>query len=196
MIADWTVEIGPESPEIVVPWEGWIDLSRIDLNRLDPSGSGTSGIGEAVAYGELVPLLAHANSSAMLSSKVDVFPVTREEVDPEIGEAGPVATACGLGSYLDLLLRKPTPGFQAFEQLAREAVRQLAQVELPLACVEIVVRPARLYDEDTFGLTLYSMGFGPNAQAARAVWQHAAAAAVVSLHAAWRVTVAAHQAGE
>lgn len=185
MIADWTVEIGPESPEIVVPWEGWLDLTR-----LDPVCSGTASISETVDYPELVPLLALANSPATLSSKADVFAVAREEVDPEIGEAGPEATACGLGSYLDLLLRKPAPGFEAYEQLAREAVRRLERVALPLACVEIVVRPARLYDEDTFGLTLYSMGFGPNAQAARAVWQRAAVAAVAGLHAAWRVTVA------
>ncbi len=110
--------------------------------------------------------------------------MTREEVDPEIAEAGLARTACGLGSYLDVLFKRPASptSFGPFEQLAREIVRLLERVDLPLACAEVVVRPARLYDEKTFGLTLYSMGFGPDAQAARSVWQRAATAGVACLH--------------
>ena len=191
VIADWTVEIGPQSPEIVVPWEGWVDLSRADLSEAQPGRralTGSKRIPEASKYPELLPLLALANNGATLSSKVDVFPVTREEVDPEIAEAGLSQTACGLGSYLDLLLMPPAfaPGFKPYEEIAREAARRLEAVDLPLACAEIVIRPARLYDEDTFGLTLYSMGFGPDAQAARLAWQRAANAGVACLHQALR----------
>ncbi len=182
MIADWTVEIGPESPEIVVPWDGWVDLTRPGCKELTLAEAGP--VVEIASYPELLALLALANRAHTLSSKIDVFPVTREEVDPEIAEAGLSSTVCGLGSYLDLLLSAPAPEltFGDFEQLACDTARLLRAVDLPLACAEIVLRPARLYDEETFGLTLYSMGFGPHARAARATWQRAAASGVACLH--------------
>ncbi len=182
MIADWTVEIGSGSPEIVVPWDGWVDLTRPGWKDL--SSAEAARIPEFAEYPELEPLLAIANNPYTLSSKVDVFSVTRQEVDPEIAEAGLLPTAFGLGSYLDLLLRPPAPqhSFGDFEQLARHLTRLLGAVDLPLTCTEVVLRRAHLYDRDTFGLTLYSMGFGPDAGAARATWQRAAVSGVACLH--------------
>lgn len=214
MIADWTVEIGPESPHIVVPWEGWVNLigpdlseasrskadpSRIDhppgtnSSRIDPPRSGSNQLAEAADYPELLPLLALANRAPTFTSKVDVFPVSRDEVDPEIAEAGLPETAHGLASYLDVLLTPMRPlsthglshgnlsAFETYEQIARATAQRLAATPLPRACAEIVLRPGRLYDQDTFGFTLYAMGFGANAAAARLTWSCAAMAALEAL---------------
>ncbi len=173
MIADWSVEIGPGSPIIVLPWPGWVDLR---------SGAAMQGLSEVRAYPELEPLLRAANGKQTRTAKVDVFPVRREEV-PEIAEAGVEATAFGLGSYLDVVLAEgdALEGFAAFERVARTAAAGLREAGLPLAYAEIVLRAAHLYDRETLGWTLYAVGFGPGAQASRGTWIAAAAALVRSV---------------
>ncbi len=165
MIADWTVEVGPECPSIEVPWSGWVDLHAYPELA--------SGLTEARLYPELLGLLNTANGPMLRTSKVDVFPVSREEVDPEIAETGIEATAWGLGNYLDCLPVCPRD-FAACEQIARAVAARLAKIELPLAAAEIVIRPARLYDEDAFGWTLYAIGFGVSEAQARECWADAA----------------------
>ena len=174
MIADWTVEVGPDSPTIDVPWPGWVDL------RSHPELA--AGLPEAALYPELLPLLHRA---ALLTSKVDVFAVARDEVDPELVEGEPdEATTHGLGSYLDCL--GGLLPFDAAERTARAAVARLRTVPFPRAVVEIVIRPARLYDGETFGWTLYAIGFGPSAHEARRRWSDAARAALDALEQAGR----------
>ncbi len=181
MIADWTVEVGPDSPLIDVPWEGWIDLRRDapTSNRHSPAA-----LHEAALYPELWKLLRYANNEDTFTSKSDVFPVSPEEVDPEIAEGGLAATAYGLGSYIDLLPVRPDTfsRFGMFEQTAKETTQLLSQAGEPQGVAEIVIRPARLYDEQTFGWTLYAMGFGPSAAAARLTWQRANALLVYQMH--------------
>ena len=177
MIAEWTVEIGPECPWIELPWEGWVDLGdEIAAAR---------GLSEVRAYPELALLLQSANGEQTRTAKVDVFPVSREEVDPEIAEVGTAQTAFGLGSYLDVVLARADAlsGFKAFEAVAQAAAAALREPGLPLGYVEyveIVLRQARLYDRETLGWTLYAVGFGADALAARAAWVAAAAAVVQS----------------
>ncbi len=175
MIAEWTVEIGPGSPVIELPWEGWVDLRST-------APAAVRGLAEVRAHPELEALLQAANTGNTSTAKVDVFPVSREEVAPEIAEAGAEQTAFGLGSYLDVVL---TPvdalkGFPAFERAARTAAATLRDEGPLLAYAEIVLRAARLYDRETLGWTLYAVGFGPDAQAARGTWTAAAAALVRS----------------
>ena len=66
------------------------------------------------------------------------------------------------------------PDFPECEALARAVTTRLQQTSLPLTAVELVLRPARLYDKQTFGWTLYAFGFGRNREAARARWIEAA----------------------
>ena len=178
MIADWTVDIGPNSPRIVLPWEGWVDL------RAGAFAEAARSLPEVRAFPELEPLLRAASGEHTSTAKVDVFPVSREEVDPEIAEAGEEQTASGLGSYLDVVLTPTSAtaaafrGFAAFEQVARAAAAGLRDTGPPLAYTEIVLRAARLYDRETFGWTLYATGFGPDAEAARIAWSAAATALV------------------
>ncbi len=162
MIADWGVEAAAESPVIELPWPGWVDL-RAHPERALP---------EMQAWPELAGVLRALNQPGLLTSKVDVFPVTRDDADPELAEAGLAETACGLGSYVDCL-RGPA-GFAVCEQVARTAVARLRSEPLPCAAAEIVIRPARLYDEGAFGWTLYALGFGPDEREARARWAEAA----------------------
>ena len=178
MIAEWTVEIGPECPWIELPWEGWVDL-RGEI-------AAAHGLSEVRAYPELAPLLQAANGEHTRTAKVDVFPVSREEVDPEIAEAGEEQTAFGLGSYLDVVPARADAlgGFKAFEGVAQAAAAGLRETGGPpgyVEYVEIVLRQARLYDRETLGWTLYAVGFGADARAARTAWVAAAGAAVRSL---------------
>ncbi len=182
MIADWTVEIGAGCPVIELPWPGWVDLRQ----------TGTvAALDEVRTYPELEDVLRAANHGAFATAKVDVFPVDRGEADPEIAEEPDADTAHGIGSYLDILWLRPIEPdaapeipFAAFEAAAREASNSLRRVVLPRATAEIVVRAARLYHRDTFGWTLYAVGFGPDAEAARRCWAAAAGAVVAAFRAA------------
>ncbi len=177
MIADWTVDVGPESPWIVLPWDGWVDLYA-SVPSPAPAATLSFALPEVQAYPELQDLLAHANNAVTRTSKVDVFAVHRDEADPEIAEAGSEQTSAGLGSYLDLVAIEADRfgSFDDFERVAREAAGELRDKDLPLCCAEIVIRAARLYDRDTFGWTLYAVGFGPHEKAARTAWSQAARA--------------------
>ena len=188
MIADWTVELGGDASTIDVPWPGWVDLHwdrrwHSDLARPFP---------EVRSYPELEALLSLANYGHTRTSKVDVFPVSRDEVDPEIAEAGMEETAYGLGSYVDLVIVQTAvcSSFPECEALARTVTRRLQQTPLPLAMAELVLRPAHLYDKQLFGWTLYAMGFGSSQQAARAHWIQAATllACIFQLELASRLT--------
>ncbi len=183
MIADWTVDIGPDSPMIVVPWEGWVD-PRAGLHPLTGAGQTLDVLEmlpEVRAYPELLVPMQRMNRLNCLTSKVDVFSVTRDDADPEIAEAGELETAHGLASYLDVLTVRHDvfSEFADFERLARKTAAALKQcLDLPLSSAEIVLRPARmryarLGDVSTFGWTLYAMGFGETEAQARERWSNA-----------------------
>ncbi len=173
MIADWTVEVGPDSAWIEVPWEGWVDL-RPSVDEIQPArwDEPARSLPETQAYPELAKLLRLANGVHTVSSKVDVFPVCAGEVDPEIVEMGERETRFGLGSYLDVVPFRSCNlgGFEDFEALARSSAVRLDKIEMPGCCAEIVIRPARLDGEPTYGFTLYAMGFGPTGAEARERW--------------------------
>lgn len=186
MIADWTVDVSPESPSIEVPWSGWVDL-RCAANgiRLFSESRAKARILETQQYPELLELLRSANHLHTVTSKVDVFPVDRSEVDPEIAEAGTEATACGVGSYLDVLTFRLEvfSAFADFEQVALNTAKALSSVPAATSCAEIVVRPARLYDRHTFGWTVYAIGFAGDPYEARRCWFQAATIVLAALHA-------------
>lgn len=174
MIADWTVEVSSQSPSIDLPWGGFLDLH---WNPYAPAPSAWNAalakqLSEVQAYPELLKPLELANRLNCSTSKLDVFPVTADEVDPEIAELGELATRFGLGSYLDVVsIRRDI--FNNFEQhtaLAKRTAAALARIDLAGASAEIVVRSANAFGEQTFGWTLYAMGFGPDEQSARATW--------------------------
>ncbi len=172
MIADWSVDVGALRPSIDVPWEGWVDLS--DLSTQDLL---LERLPEVQQFPELRALLRKANGSKQfLTSKVDVFPVTLDDADPEIAEAGEAQTRFGLGSYLDLLTPRIdlVADFAAFEAMARRAVMGLKPLGTATMSAEIVVRAASVAGRSTFGWTAYALGFGASESAARKCWEEAA----------------------
>ena len=184
MIADWTVEAGPESPSIDVPWAEGIDLHWCWRSMADPDANQEylsfrklEALPEVRTYPELRSILRMANGMNTLTSKVDVFPLTRDEVDPELSEVfRPEQTAFGLGSYLDCHSehsRFHQCGITPFECVARAASRYLQHLPALAGGAEIVIRPARLYDEEAFGWTLYAFGFGSTDLEARTIWSRA-----------------------
>ena len=173
MIADWSVEAGPESPSIDVPWDGWINLFwDRSIPALPWQEELALALPEVQLYPELVPILMMQNSLNHFTSKVDVFPVNWNDVDPEIAEACPPAAAIGLGSYIDVV--NAVPGrflkFKDFEAVARTAAQKLARVGDFPGGAEIVIRPASLGGRPSFGWTLYAYGCGTDAAEARAAW--------------------------
>jgi hypothetical protein len=184
MIADWTVEIGPGCPALELPWPGWVDL------RAGALQASATVLSEVQAYPELARMLRSANQGEFATAKVDVFPVDRSEADPEIAEHPLEQTACGIGSYLDVVWLGDGAEelFPAFEAVARAVSAALGDVSLPLGTAEIVVRAAHLYhrevSRDTFGWTLYAVGFGPDDATARQHWGRAADAVVAAFRAA------------
>ena len=191
MIADWTVDLGPDSPVIEVPWAGWIDLRPLfqEASHQDDA----LGLTELALYAELRDPLRILNSSLSLTSKSDVFSIARHEVDPELTEsAGEAATAFGLCSYIDCVPTSSTmpDTFAAFELIARNTVATLGNSPCQGAGAEIVLRPARLYGKQKYGWTLYAFGFGANQAHARESWAQVA----VHTASALKGSVAAFQA--
>jgi hypothetical protein len=178
MDADWSVEIGEGLPWIDVPWQGWIDLS-------DPSTAAAKlrALDEVKAYPELVEVLLDINSNhtAALSSKCDVFPIDIDDAPlPAMMDQGEPEhdqeVRCGLGSYIDIIfaVEQIHVNFAWCESLVRRvATELLAPIPMPRASVEIVIRQGCLHSTPGYGLTIYAMGFGRDAAAARAVWSQA-----------------------
>lgn len=177
MIADWTVEVSSLSPSIDVPWDGYVDLHWGPTSATCPvwNEAAAKQLAEVQAFPELLMPLHLANRLNSSTSKVDVFPIAASEVDPEISEMGEEGSRYGLGSYLDVFTVRSDVfnRFERFTELASRAVKALTKLDLPASCAEIVVRPAAIAEQQTFGWTLYTMGFGPDEQAARAAWAKA-----------------------
>jgi hypothetical protein len=214
MLAEWSVDIGADSPWLVIPWEGWVDLRNPGVDSLSRSAENSkvpapiAQLTEVVDYPEVASLLQLGNQPGTLTSKIDVFPIAADEVDPEIAEYGPAATAFGLASYLDVLSMIPEwpRTFEQFEQICRTVCSTVSATirsavakpglgpssDMPVY-VEIVLRRARLYDRDTYGWTLYAAGFGPHPEAARSIWSHAATALTSSLLATLAPSQTGHQ---
>ena len=176
MIADWSVEAGADDPSIDVPWEGWTNLFWDKSNAALPWQEALAlTLPEVQQYPELLSVLYLLNSMNHFTSKVDVFAVTPEEVNPEFAEACPPAAQVGLGSYVDVVNARPGSflRFEEFEAIARGTTSRLAQVSETEGFAEIIIRPASLGGRAAFGWTLYAFGFGADAAEARSTWQRA-----------------------
>ena len=175
MTADWAAEAGAESPSIDVPWDGWTNLSWGKAGPASPWQEARAlALPEVQRYPELLSSLQELNSGLFLTSKVDVFPVALEDVDPEIADGCP-AGALGLGSYIDVLQARPAGvvPFELCEATARATARALAAAPDLAGGAEIVIRPASLGGLPAFGWPLYAFGFGAGPPAARAAWAQA-----------------------
>ena len=191
MEADWVAEVGPELPSIDIPWEGFVDLQREPARVVD--------LDEAVAHPALRDALValNAGTSGLLTSKCDVWTLTRVEIDPD--EFGAPAGTAGEGvcSYIDVLRLDPArlePGqfapaqltsiaFDSFpfhERWARDITAHLQTITLANGRVDLVIRAANIESCTGYGMTIYTAGCGPDAAAAYLSWENVLRAAVAA----------------
>jgi hypothetical protein len=168
MEADWDVEIGPDSPSIEIPWEGFIDL------RNDPN-SAVQVIPEADAHPALGDALIRLNSgeSALFTSKCDAWQLKHDEIDPYEFSALPEDARSGFASYIDVLL-SDQDRFQSFEfheGFVRRITGELRVIDLAECRVDLVVRAATINSSSGYGVTLYAAGCGRNPSMALLSWQ-------------------------
>jgi hypothetical protein len=174
MEADWAVEVGSDLPSIDIPWEGFLDF------RYEPSA--LAGIYEAAAHPALgkALLILNSESSAVFTTKCDVWKLTGPEIDPDEFGARAGESREAMASYIDLLHRDPSrfASFKFHEDRARSLTSHLRSTNQLNARVDLVVRPASIHSSAGFGVTLYVAGCGRDDRAAYASWEAALHTAV------------------
>lgn len=176
MEADWSVEIGPELPEIDGAWDGFVDL------RSFPGA--VEDIDEVRLYPALRDALLRLNGagSAIFTTKCDVWTIPGDEIDPDEFSASDESACVGLACYIDVLehdaARLQSLEFQ--ERRARRIAMPLRGVDLRDVRVDVVVRRAHLSESEGFGLTIYIAGCGNSDADAIRAWQAALRAAVAA----------------
>ena len=167
MEADWSVEIGSDSPVIDGAWEGFVNLRG--------SPDAIESVIEAAEHPELRKALLALNSevSSAFTAKCDVWSLTEKEIDPDEFEARQEDARMGFASYIDYLERASAEffSFEFHEQQAREIVAELVRIDLRQGRADIVVRSAVMNETGGYGLTLYAAGCGCNKASALAAWQ-------------------------
>ncbi len=173
MEADWSVEIGPDLPMIVVPWEGFVDL------RHDPSLA--SGFSETVNLPVLAQSLIRLNqeNSQVLTSKCDLWLLSADEIDPLEFDAKKEDACQGVACYIDIIacLASLFASFSAHETWVRSATDKMRGIQMPQARIDLVIRPSIVDERDGYALTLYVASCGATGDAARAILRAALQAA-------------------
>jgi hypothetical protein len=171
MLAEFTVELGPDDPGLEIPWASedgrlrFLDLKRQPELLLE--------IPEACSNRELADFLVWANSeeSVFETAKCDLWSGSDITVDEEVfGEPQK------FGSYVDLILTDATKrgDFGVVEAFARDTALLLRKAPDMPASAELVVR--RCVDHrarsssDGFYFTLYLTGYGSEEEEARGRW--------------------------
>ena len=174
MDADWSVEVGPDLPSIVVPWEGFVDLRR------DPRLA--SGFIEAAGCSMLAQSLIRLNQedSPVFTSKCDHWLLSRDEIDPLEFDAERKNAERGIACYIDIVARNQTffTSFQDHEAWVRSTTSAIRQTKLAQARVEWVIRAAEVDARGGFAITLYVASSGASQAAAETVFQPALETAV------------------
>jgi hypothetical protein len=200
--ADWSVEIGADLPRIVVPWfddqADFRDPGREQRSSPDedaPAGlhfvdlrqnpSALNQLSEPRRYPGLARALVAFNrsSSPVFSSKCDGFPIPREEIDPLEFDAG-LECVCGLNAYVDLVIRDFAifASFPAHEAWLRQVVARLRKhAQGRSARVDLVLRPATVFDREGFAFTLYIAAVGVDFSTAERAWEAALDAVLAAL---------------
>jgi hypothetical protein len=177
MLAEWSVECSAEDPVLVVPWHDPAgDAAFVDL-RANPYD--LDAIPEAEQHPPLLHALRALNAqrSPVFTAKCDAWALDAEELAQlqlHIDVPPPDASA-GFASYIDLVWRERAvfTSFHQQEQAVQRLVRNATAVDLPLAALDCVLRPA-LVDLDVaregYAVSLYVKALGADPQSAQANW--------------------------
>jgi hypothetical protein len=172
--ADWEIESGGGAPVIDAHWAGFVDLHTQPQRVAE--------IAEAMAFPPLARLLLSLNqpSSPWWTAKCDLWEEPAEETSSSCGELGsPVQEGSAKiegdifltqACYIDLL---PMQGYvfarwQDGEEFCRRWCRELEEISLPHARLDLVVRMALAGAAEGFGVTAYLSATGKDRASGRA----------------------------
>ena len=185
MLAESSVECGPDDPLLVVPWSDETGSMRfIDL-RENPYD--LDGIPEAEQHPPLMQALRalNANRSPVFTAKCDAWIMDPSELAASqfTLDLTPADAPHGFSSYIDLIFRERTLFVSLHQQQQRldRLARLLEPLDHPYAHVEAVLRPALLDlagPQEGFSITLYLKAVGTDAPLAYEHWSRALAAVV------------------
>jgi hypothetical protein len=203
MEADWSAEIAPGLPEIIVPWSAeplaedpthasgetlaWCDLRHAGHHLEAAIQSIPSAAAEPALAAALRTL--HSPGSSWFTSKCDLWtttPADPDSPDPYEFDAADLAPAplhlCA--SYIDMLATDPAlfASFAAHKALLDTLVAALRAQPQPHARVDLVLRAARIDNSPGFAVTAYAAGCGLTAADAHRAWQLALDRLIAALH--------------
>jgi hypothetical protein len=182
MLAEFTVDLGPQSPALELPWAA-ADAQFVDL-RAEPER--VAELPEMLVFPSLREFLlaVNARQSPLASAKCDAWS-TAELAEEELSFGAPLKFVCYVDLvFVDAVQRASLEQHQAFAQRVCELLARAP--ELPCA-LELVLRRCyfhQLQDEaasartgadappagksdDGFCLTLYCTGYGEEEDQAR-----------------------------
>lgn len=173
MLAEWSVELGPEDPRLEIPWSSEDRLLRFLDLKSQPEL--LLEIKEACLYPELAEFLNWANSSGsqLETAKCDAWSSRQIEPEEEIfGEP------CKFGSYVDLLFTgsEAKGRFQDHELFVQALARLLRHAPEISSAAEFIVRRCVDHRRDKgtyeacFYITFYLHGYGEDEEQARKRW--------------------------
>lgn len=194
MEADWSAEIGPGLPEIIVPWSAQASgetIAWVDLRQAGPRlEAAIQSIPSAAAEPALAAALRQINlpGSSWFTSKCDLWTASPAEgpaPDPYEFDAADLApTPLHLcASYIDILTEDPElfPAFSAHEDLLRSLTTTLRTDPVRHGRVDLVLRSARIHQTSGFAFTAYAAGCGISPASAHQAWTQILAQFIAAL---------------
>lgn len=186
MEADWSIEIAPGLPEIIVPWSAQNTDETLIWRDLRLAGPQLEAAIHSIPSATQEPALAaalrtlHAPASPWFTSKCDLWTATPKDADapdPYEFDATDLAPAPLhlYASYLDVLPRDAAlfASFAAQQTILTAITATLRIQSCPHARIDLVLRAARIHDAEGFAFTAYVAGCGLTAADAHRAWQQA-----------------------
>lgn len=177
MEADWSVEIGDETPVMDASWSGLVNLIS-EPHRIRE-------VEEAVRFAPLGRALLHINqeskcvqgselpetSSLFWTSKCDLWELRKglDAWDPDEMEATAQDSEAAAACYIDLFPRSVSPvsrslydTWQDAEHSAKSLALAMRGKKLSCSRTDFTVRSAATTDRQGFGITVYLAACGPD----------------------------------
>jgi hypothetical protein len=180
MLADYSVELGPEDPALELPWRSddpairYFDLKRHPELLCD--------VPEAAAHPELAAFLGRVNAPEfpLETAKCDAWASQEILPEEEIFDA-----EYKFASYVDLIFCDPGSrlSFEQHEALAKNLCKLLKHAPDIAASIEFMIRRCYYHREQAgdsmsgFYITAYVNAFGQSEEEARKQWTIALALA-------------------
>jgi hypothetical protein len=177
VLAEFDVDLGEDSPTLVVPWAS--DDGTLAFIDLAQNPSLLDEIPET-RDPALRRALAALNAADLpwATAKCDLW--TTQELDEEEELFG---ADWKHASYLDIYLRNPEGqmDFATAEQQMRKWVQHLRRIPVEPASAAIILRACAIRESPGFYWTLYVSGFGDTGIIAHSAWAEALDASVKAL---------------